>query len=136
MITFGFTGTQNGCTPAQLTALTGLMAQVVRQGDTWRHGDCVGSDAQGHQIARMRGAIIHVHPPTNPAKRAFCDGDVIWLPRPYIDRNHDIAERCDHLIATPKGPEELRSGTWSTIRYARRIGRPVTIIWPDGSMEE
>jgi len=29
--------------------------------------------------------------------------------------------------------EVLRSGTWSTIRYARKKGKKVLIIWPDGS---
>lgn len=134
MTVLGFTGTREGMTTAQYRQFGVLIA--TSPPEMFRHGDCVGSDAQAHGLVRTTRAVIHVHPPTSPAKRAFCDGDVIWLPRPYIDRNHDIAERCDHLIATPKGPEELRSGTWATIRYARRIGRPVTIIWPDGSMEE
>jgi len=38
----------------------------------------------------------------------------------------------------PKGKvEEWRgSGTWATIRYARKVGKPVTIIYPDGEIQE
>lgn len=130
----GFTGTQQGCTAAQLMALRHLLTATLRHNDIFRHGDCTGADAQAHVMARLTGAIIHIHPPTNATKRAHCDGDVIWLPRPYADRNHDIVTRSDRLIACPKGPEELRSGTWSTVRFARGTGRPVTIVWPDGSV--
>lgn len=41
------------------------------------------------------------------------------------------------MIATPSSKEEeLRSGTWSTVRYARKLRRPVTLIYPDGSVVE
>lgn len=132
----GFTGTQIGGTPAQLAALRDLLTVTLRPSDIFRHGDCDGMDKIAHGIVRsLTGAIIHIHPPTNATKRAHCDGDVIWLPRPYLDRNHDIVNRSDRLIACPAGPETVRSGTWSTVRYAYRHGRPVTIVWPDGSIE-
>ena len=131
----GFTGTQQGCTAVQLTALRRLLTATLHHNDIFRHGDCVGADEHAHHAARLTGAIIHIHPPTNATKRAHCDGDVIWLPRLYLDRNHDIVNRSDRLIACPKGPEEQRSGTWSTVRYARRHGRSVTIVWPDGRIE-
>jgi hypothetical protein len=39
------------------------------------------------------------------------------------------------LLAVPKGMiEELRSGTWSTIRRAKKHGINVVICWPDGSV--
>lgn len=132
--TLGFTGTREGMTTAQYRQFGCIIATSPPA--LFRHGDCIGSDAQAHGLVRTTRAIIHVHPPTNPANRAFCNGDVIWLPRPYGARDRDIVNRCDRLVATPKGPEYLRSGTWTTIRYARRIGRPVTIIWPNGEVQE
>ena len=55
--------------------------------------------------------------------------------KPPLDRNHDIVERCDLLIATPHTVEEqLRSGTWATIRYARKVHRPHYIIRPCGQL--
>ena len=39
------------------------------------------------------------------------------------------------LSATPGGfKEELRSGTWACVRYARKADRPVHIVWPDGKV--
>jgi len=37
------------------------------------------------------------------------------------------------MIATPgEVDEQLRSGTWSTVRFARKQGKPVHVILPDG----
>jgi hypothetical protein len=37
------------------------------------------------------------------------------------------------LLAAPRTKtEEQRSGTWATIRYARKLGRQVCLLWPDG----
>ena len=29
-----------------------------------------------------------------------------------------------------------RSGTWSTIRYAKKVDKPVKIVYPDGTIKE
>jgi predicted Rossmann fold nucleotide-binding protein DprA/Smf involved in DNA uptake len=63
--------------------------------------------------------------------------DRIYVPRPYLVRNRDIVDVCNLLLATPGGTvEQLRSGTWATIRYARRIGRPVWIVFPNGEVRK
>jgi hypothetical protein len=55
--------------------------------------------------------------------------------KPYLVRNHEIVDDSQVLIAAPKEfTEQLRSGTWATIRYARKIGRTVRIVFPDGSI--
>jgi hypothetical protein len=71
------------------------------------------------------------------AHRAHLEGDCDdeWPVRPYLDRNREIVDNTDVLVACPAGPEERRSGTWSTIRHALRWGVPVILCWPDGRAE-
>lgn len=95
------------------------------------HGDCVGADAEFHDIAWGMCFII-VHPPIEDMYRAFCIApDKTLEPRPYLARNKDIVNQSDILIAAPNTlVEEWRSGTWSTVRYARKMGKPVIILDP------
>jgi hypothetical protein len=95
----------------------------------FHHGDCVGADAQAHLIANPYTTVI-IHPPLADRLRAGCDPSYgsILTPKPYLERNHDIVDACDLLIAAPVGPEIQRSGTWATVRYARSIGRPTITI--------
>lgn len=137
----GFTGTQVGGLPMQEETLRQLLRD--KKPSEFHHGDCVGADAQAHQVVcglrideGLTRIIPHIHPPLDTVKRAWCQWDnaIVYRPRPYLERNHAIVDATDELIAMPKGyEEELRSGTWATIRYARKQGKPVTIIWPNGS---
>ena len=130
----GFTGTQVGMTgPQALSTFDEVDALKPHEVD---HGLCIGSDAQFHEMIRSYSPSVLIvgHPPTNTSKMAECDCDRLWLPKPYLDRNRDIVDASDALLATPEGPEGLRSGTWSTVRYARKRGKPITIVWPDGSV--
>lgn len=46
-----------------------------------------------------------------------------------LARNRRIVAAVDVLIAAPETDrEELRSGTWATIRYARAAGKPVVML--------
>lgn len=127
----GFTGTQRGMTPNQLSIVRYFLGGPY----TWlHHGDCIGADAQAHQAARRKGISIHRHPPDDPKKRAFCDFDVDHPEKPYLERNHDIVDACEFLIGAPgEDKEQLRSGTWATIRYARKTKTPHVIVFPDGT---
>lgn len=126
----GFTGTADGMTLAQKRALRGVM-NSIRMGE-FHHGSCVGADAQAHHLALGR-CEVHVHPSTLRAKTAPCLGYRMYPPRPPLDRNHDIVDATEMLIATPRGEdEELRSGTWATVRYARKKKRPIILVLPDG----
>jgi predicted Rossmann fold nucleotide-binding protein DprA/Smf involved in DNA uptake len=49
-----------------------------------------------------------------------------------MERNMDIVTLTSMLLAMPGGPEKVRSGTWSTIRAATKMGRPVIVFPPDG----
>lgn len=78
------------------------------------------------------------HPPEQGNRRAFLDYDEEREPKSYLKRNHDIVdEGVDGLIAAPNGwVEELRSGTWATVRYARKLKRRIWIIRPDGTLRK
>jgi hypothetical protein len=95
------------------------------------HGDCIGADNEFHDIITEYNIQSVIHPPTNNKARAFCSGTIILPEKDYIPRNHDIVDSTDLLIAFPSSTtEEQRSGTWATIRYARKIGKQVFIIYP------
>lgn len=129
----GFTGSQRGMTREQRLTFRRHLGRLPHI-ETFHHGDCIGADAQAHDVADERGIMTIAHPPTVATKRAFKTASVTRKPRPYIERNRRIVDESDEIIATPaEFEEQLRSGTWSTVRYARRTGKPVTIIFPDGS---
>ncbi len=134
----GFTGTQVGMNDIQqANVVMWLTANNYRIASA-RHGDCIGADAAFHDMCLLREIDIIVHPPIDPKKRAFCKGySVIYPPKDYITRNHDIVDGSDILLATPQYDREtLRSGTWATIRYAKRMKRSHTIFYPDGTWED
>lgn len=129
----GFTGTQQGLTPEQLETLENEIRW--KKDPTLHHGDCIGADEECHDLARQWGYTIEVHPPADPSKRAFKVGDVNYKPKPYIERNHDIVDAANMLIACPGTMQEIvRSGTWATVRYARKTFVPVLIVWPNGTV--
>jgi hypothetical protein len=137
---FGFTGTRNGMTDAQKIGLRNYLAGSTGE---FHHGDCIGSDAEAHDIADECGYAIVLHPPTDWSLRAFKPVPR-YMCRPeqhYLARNRSICNSTMALIATPSEttedpPRARRSGTWSTIRYARKIGMVVVIIWPDGTIKQ
>lgn len=132
-IQVGFTGTRKGMTKAQKQEVKRLLS--ILEVKSLHLGDCVGADADCHAIAdQMRARpIIVCHPPVKDDERAFCTYDVTLGRRPYLERNKTIVDSCDLLIATPKDSRpELRSGTWATIRYAKKKGTSVCIVYPDG----
>jgi hypothetical protein len=128
----GFTGTREGMTVDQAVTVEGLLSDwnVVEV----HHGDCVGADADFDRIARQKGAVVIVHPPEDPKLRAYCTTAVEYPERPYLARNRDIVDCSELLIATPKETTgATKGGTWYTVKYARKQGRGVVIVWPDGS---
>lgn len=131
----GFTGTQHGMTYQQAIVLYRLLEEL--KPDKVHHGDCVKSDETFHNLVRqiLPQTFIVIHPPTDPKKRAFCEGDLILEPEPYINRNHKIVIATAALIATPRTEKEIdRSGTWATVRYSRKRKKPRYIIYPNGEV--
>ncbi len=127
----GFTGTRKGMTDAQCSHIEFILMQLGCS--EFHHGDCVGADSQAAYLVRSLGTIkIVAHPPVREnfrAKVPLRPMDRSLVPKPYLQRNHDIVDACDHLLVAPKSnEEEQRSGTWATYRYARSCGRPITMI--------
>lgn len=126
----GFTGTSKGMNPYQKQKVLELLKELKPH--LVRHGDCVGADAEFHKIACSLNIPTCIHPPDNDSKRAFNQSDSILPVKPYLDRNKDIVDMSDKLIATPEtSKEKIRSGTWFTIRYAKRSCKEVILCNPD-----
>lgn len=159
----GFTGTRAGLTPQQLAVLLPLVATLGPDPLPIRiiHGGAVGADqefdeilapaywARGSGPGRLFTAILGITPPilVHPASQVrrdywLCDANYAALrsvltAAPPLARNRLIIGAADRLLACPATPDEvLRSGTWSTIRYARQAGKSVTLVLPDGTVRE
>jgi hypothetical protein len=136
----GFTGTQEGMQPQQQEAVEQWLCSF-RPGTIteFHHGDCIGADAQCHQSILFFHPTCRTvcHPPENDSKRAFTDNDDTREPGPYLERNQAVVDAVDVLLAAPKEQtgDVLRSGTWATIRRARKRGIPIVIVRPDGTYE-
>lgn len=115
----------------------------------FHHGCCVGADEETacnvhfarrlpqNQEAWGSRCKIHAHP--SDLKGMVSDlakevSDVVMPSKAPLDRNKTIVNACDVLIACPKGPEEQRSGTWATVRYARKQGKRIMVIESDGTI--
>jgi len=125
----GFTGTQLGMSQHQKEQFVLKLFEL--NPTEFHHGDCIGADAEAHDIVRefFPDVKIHIHPPVYSNKRAFKTGDIIYKEDHYLNRDRRIVEFTECLIGSPKADiEELRSGTWTTIRHARKIGKPHTIL--------
>ena len=125
----GFTGTADGMSANQRGQLQEFLDRI--NCTEFHHGDCVGADAQAHDIAFALSIPIIIHPPIKEWKRARCTGGTILPEKDYIARNHDIVDICNVLVACPRSAtEEQRSGTWATYRYAAKVGRTTCLILP------
>lgn len=123
----GFTGTREGMSALQKNQFRSFL--TANCPNEFHHGDCIGADLEAHRIVQevCPSCSIHVHPADIPKFRAFARGGIIHPIRPTLERNKIIVDSSDHMFAAPKGIEERRSGTWMTIRYARRKLRELTI---------
>lgn len=128
-INIGFTGTRSGMSDSQKSDLREVFKSYRGDFICFHHGDCIGSDAQAHDIALEYKATIIIHPPLDGTYRAFCIGEEVRAAEDYLKRNHSIVNETELLVAAPKTiQEELRSGTWATIRYAIKCGKDVRLL--------
>ncbi len=134
----GFTGTQKGLARSQRNSLRDVFKLFSIEGGAELHlGDCVGADAEAYALALDFGFRTIGHPPVESRKRAFCEFDEVRPRADYLVRNQHIVDETTVLIACPSTVAEARrSGTWATVRMARRFARRIIIIPPDGRVVE
>lgn len=117
-------------TPWQRDGIAALLAFAFTPGAEFHHGDCVGADHEAAKIAKGLGYRIVGHP--GPYGETCGLNDFTHDRKPYFERNRDIVLACGEVYAAPETwQEELRSGTWATVRYARNIGTFVQVVGPD-----
>lgn len=134
----GFSGTRTGMNDIQEIIVKGTYD--ILGIEKVHHGDCIGADEDFHKLVREKEGYVILHPPTNPRFRAFCDYDEIRPELSYLKRNDEIVYESKTLIATPRELiEQHRSGTWYTIRQARKRikiirGYGLIIVYPNGEV--
>ena len=127
----GFTGSRRGMTPKQKKTVAHLL-QVDFPCNELHHGDCIGADFDAATIAAGLGIWVVSHPPDKDRLRAFHSSDHVRVSKPYLVRNMDIVDETEVLIATTRSAPRRRSGTWHTIRYARKQSKLVMVVGPCG----
>lgn len=135
----GVTGTREGLTEQQKYVAGLLLRENVRFLDVrpeFHFGDCVGADSDLFDIASRFFYRTVSHPPAISRYRAYRAAHEICSPEAYLVRNRHIVDETGILLAFPKEAIEGKfGGTWYTVRYAREIGRPLIIVWPEGSFD-
>lgn len=136
----GFTGTRAGMTPAQKTAVREILSrtEIALTENSVGHGDCVGADAEFDEIAKELEYQRNIYPSDIESMRAHCElrGAIqVSEPEKPLIRNSRIVNDSSMIIATPKeSTEVLRSGTWATIRRARKAGCELYLVLPNGEI--
>lgn len=136
MMDVGFTSTRDGLSKPQLIRLAAVLHHSYLLPAQFHHGDCIGGDDEGAEMAYRMGYEVHGHPPINESRRAFNFYTHVWhQAKDYHPRNHDIVDSTPVTVGAPKDySPEANSGTWATIRYAMKQGKLVYVFLPDGAM--
>lgn len=131
----GFTGTRKGDSEEQLDQFCLVLPCFSSRRNEFHHGGAPGADRSMAKTARAIGFDVHWHPcPGVSLDDVLVDDpdakDDVWHEVfPPLVRNKIIVNDTDILIAAPfTDTEELRSGTWATIRFARKVRKPVVML--------
>src|ERR1700688_2403794 len=132
----GVTATQHGLQVKQAERARAILGE--RNPDEIHHGGCIGGDTELHWMATELGIPIVIHPPLDRTKMSAvvvpAPGVTILAPLSYLARNAAIVADTHFVLACPReSHERLRSGTWATVRQAKKQGKPYRIVYPDGS---
>lgn len=130
----GFTGTRKGMSNRQLQIVELLLCNFnVSDG---YHGGCIGADEQFHKLCNEKLIPPTIYPSNISQTYGDCPNYYHrHQPMKPLERNRRIVSESNIIIATPREDKEvLRSGTWSTIRYARKARKHIIIVYPNGEI--
>lgn len=117
---------------AQVEAIRHDFEQRIEGICTIYSGAAYGVDTIGAEVARETNAnLILVTPQGKHHNHHLYElaDEIIHVEGGYLARDERLADEADALIAYPRtSNEERRSGTWATIRYFQKRGKPVTIV--------
>ena len=139
----GFSGTRYGMTLLQRRAVYRVFRwyRDNRSAITVHHGSCVGADAEAHDIARMLGLSVALHPGVSAkgdspyrAECATLQGERVWTPRHYFTRNAAIVA-CTGVLVAATGDGTEDRGASHAISCAVKLERPVVIVSADGRLQ-
>jgi len=131
-----FTGTRKGMSNRQKLTLTYLISSLYYSKGIlcFTHGGAIGADTDADEIINKLGYKPYIRPGSDERfsywfiKKRRSN---VYGAKLYLQRNKDIVNDSEILIACPYTlTEEQRSGTWATIRYARKINKPIIILDP------
>lgn len=127
----GVTGTRSGMDLVQLEKVFEFLSEFP-EGSELHHGDCVGVDVEVAEIAKKLGFKIVCHPPIKEELRGYFESDETRIPLSYFARNRKIVEETDVLLVVPyQTSHQNNGGTWYTHDYAKKINKPLLVIYPD-----
>lgn len=147
-VSLGITGSRVPLADAQKHSLGIMITAIMRITGlkAIHHGCATGTDETSHGIAlTIPGADIYGHPGygNNKSQPHLMDlrpeeFTLLYPAKPYRERNKDIVTYSRLILACPLYPENdtrsARSGTWQTVRLARRTQKPVILIIPNGGI--
>lgn len=120
----GIVGSRRRDSADDYRACLAAFDSVYRLGDQLVSGGCPqGADRFAEQIAKRRGLTIVIHYPDWNGDSGRAAG---------FERNALIAQDADLLIALVAS--DRTGGTEDTIRKAKRLGRGVLLVMPDGCL--
>lgn len=133
----GITGARRDITTAQLHTVRSWLLENLPDIEALHHGCCAGFDTYIANIAGELEIPQVYHPPIDARFQMIFKNNSwpgVWnKPKPYLDRNRDIVDQSTILITGPSTDrEQVRSGTWYTVRYARKVGREMKIAAKGG----
>lgn len=152
LIHLGVTGTRAQLTHEQHRSIKHFICEMLVSKVIMHNGCCVGADMELFDLGLHSGNIVGfvMHPPIktdqsfNPVEflekishKPTVGGKIeIRPPLDYLERDREIVGMSSYMIAAPRQMKEQRrgSGTWYTIRQARKFNKPMIIFYPSGLM--